>query len=322
MAISNTGTGTSAFAAGGRDSGTSSTNTQLYNRVTNTCVGAWSFGGNLINAKDRPGTFGTQNAAISAFGTSDVENYNGISWSAVNNMTVDANEPGRAGTADAGIVFARTPGCNRTQEWDGTNWSAGGALITTRHALGGAGTQNAAVGFGGRSPSTCNQTEEYNGTSWASGNNMITGIKYQASAGTQNAAISIMGDTPAYVVTSEKYDGTNWSAGATSLFKTSCSGGSGTQNAAMVYAGYSPDASGCLACVQEFDGIAFSKKTSMIETKRMFAQGAGSTTAQMASGGAQGPATSATTEEYNCGINQILGAGLQCFIANVTMETE
>ena len=90
----------------------------------------------------------------------------------------------------------------------------------------------------------------------------------------------------------------------------------------MVYAGYSPDASGCLACVQEFDGIAFSKKTSMTETKRMFAQGAGSTTAQMASGGAQGPATSATTEEYNCGINQILGAGLQCFIANVTMETE
>ena len=28
------------------------------------------------------------------------------------------------------------------------------------------------------------------------------------------------------------------------------------------------------------------------------------------------------TQLYNCGANQLLGAGFQCFIANVTMETE
>jgi hypothetical protein len=34
------------------------------------------------------------------------------------------------------------------------------------------------------------------------------------------------------------------------------------------------------------------------------------------------PGVASHTEEFNCGANQIIGAGLQNFIANVTMETE
>ena len=39
----------------------------------------------------------------------------------------------------------------------------------------------------------------------------------------------------------------------------------------------------------------------------------------MAVAGGMTPVSVAFTEEYNC---VLVGAGLQCFIANVTMETE
>ena len=48
---------------------------------------------------------------------------------------------------------------------------------------------------------------------------------------------------------------------------------------------------------------------------------AGTSNEGLISGGYTGIIT-AGTQEYNCGANQIAGAGLQCFIANITMETE
>ena len=81
-------------------------------------MGAWSAGGNIINARRNSANAGTQNAALVAGGF--------ISPSAINTTC--------------------------TEEYNGSIWSTGGALINGRHYGVGTGTQDAALAIGGLSP--------------------------------------------------------------------------------------------------------------------------------------------------------------------------
>ena len=148
-------------------------------------TGAWSSGPNLNTATRAMFGGGTQTAAIKFAGanpgtnySSNTEEYDGSSWSEVNNSPTAVDQANRgdvglqtatfqAGGVSSGAVQAVTA------NYDGTNWTSSGALSNSRGEGAMWGVQNSAVLTGGYDafspPYWTNDTEEYNGTAWASG---------------------------------------------------------------------------------------------------------------------------------------------------------
>lgn len=128
---------------------------------------------------------GTQTAAIKINGanpgtnySSNVEEYDGSSWSEVNNTptATDQANRGEVGLQTAALMAGGVaPGAiqSATYEYDGTNWTSGGSLSDSRGDGGMWGVLNSAIITGGYNdfspPYWTNATEEYNGTSWTAG---------------------------------------------------------------------------------------------------------------------------------------------------------
>jgi hypothetical protein len=188
-------------------------------------------------------------------------------------------------------------------------------MITAREdGQNGMGTQNAALTGGGSTPSAVSCTEEYNGSTWSSGGNLITARTYLGGAGTQNAGVVFGGSGK---TCTEEYNGSSWSASGALLIGRCMGGGTGdTQDAAVAISGYV--APTFYLNVERYNGIAWSTEIGILHP-RWTGGSAGSQTSALYFGGST-PSVSSHTEEFNC--NTLLGAGLQCFIANVTMETE
>ena len=109
---------------------------------------------------------GTQAAALAVGGNTDpanlanVEEYNGTSWTEVNDIPAVRINFSGAGTQPAGIVFGGSPGTGVvTLLYDGTNWATTSNLATSRTQHGSAGTAAAALCIGGKSITAA--TEEF-----------------------------------------------------------------------------------------------------------------------------------------------------------------
>ena len=138
-------------------------------------TGAWSSGGAVGTARTTASA-GTQTANVIFGGQmrnppyadqSLVEEYNGSSWSEVNNLPSAVGNLGGTGTQTAALSIGGYYNVTATNEYDGTNWSSGGSLNTGREIMtGGAGTQTAALAIGGyvREPGFSTATEEFSGT--------------------------------------------------------------------------------------------------------------------------------------------------------------
>jgi len=84
--------------------------------------------------------------------------------------------------------------------------------------------------------------------------------------------------------------------------------------------GYTPSP-GAYSCVEIWDGIASSQNTALLRDTAAAASANNGTIYSGLYFGSHSPYTG-TTQEYNCGPDQLLGAGLQNFVATVTFETE
>ena len=150
------------------------------------------------------------------FSTGDqalVEEFDGSSWTEVNNLPAVNRSQAAAGTLTAGFSFLEElPATDTTLEYDGTNWTSGGTLNTGRKYLAGCGIQTAALAAGGSdgTPLRSSATEEYDGSSWTSANSFSTGRSAVAGFGTQTQAVIAGGASPSIVNSIEEYDGTNW----------------------------------------------------------------------------------------------------------------
>ena len=178
-------------------------------------------------ARDRWGG-GTEPAAWAAGGTqpayiASTEEYNGSSWSSVEDMPAAAAGVGAFGVQTAGIwvVGQISPGPypNAALSYDGTDWTVGPALNTSRTgASGGAvGTSTAGLLGGGEAPpGVISNVEEWGGSSWTSVNSMITGVGQNSDGafGIQTNAIFTGGKTSPSpgngITTAQAYDGTTW----------------------------------------------------------------------------------------------------------------
>ena len=243
------GTQTAGLAAGGDTPGVTNISAE-YNGSS------WTAGNNIGTARrgmaqagGSPQTagliFGGSNGAVPTQ-YANVEEYDGTSWSEVNNMPANQNNFGGLGTQTAALQIGSNPG-TATFEYDGTNWTAGGALGQTRtNSIGvGAGTQTAGLAVaGGPNPAVAGKVEEYNGTSWTAVTALPVVRQQTACCGTQTNALQSGGSdyptSPSARNTSFSYDGTNWAAQAnlgTSRYSQATSGG-GT--ASLVVGGRTP----------------------------------------------------------------------------------
>lgn len=289
------------------------TDTQEFNRSTNTITAAaWAAGGVLNTARRSmfTGPMGTQTAGLAAGGyvgparTNATEEYNGSSWTSVNNTTDTLSSRGGAGTQTAGLLFGGNPSPSTvtdTEEYDGTNWTAGGALNNARgYGPIAAGTQTAALCAGGYNPPVAHVTvvEYYNGLAWTAQPNANPNNYAGASGGTQDAAWFIgLGAVSPGPANTEAYnwDGTSWTAsgnyGTTSV--ANCFGG-GTQTAGWMCGGDADP--GFKSFTNHYDGTVWSTAPSLGTARSGYGQSGIQSSGLIFGGGT--PSNTTATEEF------------------------
>jgi len=284
---------------------------------------AWSSGGLMGTGRYRMSgqNIGTKDAGMAIGGrgsfpstapavtVSSVEEYNGSSWSEVNNMPTSLDLTGSFGVQTAAVQFAGyggpgagpnpAPGGNRispaaTNEYDGTNWTSSGAYPTSMNGLSAAGTQTAGLGFAGSSPGgVSNVTAEYDGSSWTASNNLGTARDVLGGAGIQTAALAI-GGPPSPEARVEEYDGTNWTTGTALPTGSNQNGTGGTQTNALLFGGnVSPN-----TLVLGYDGTSWSTRPGISTARYGGSNGNSTTSGAYFAGGGGGPPTRQLTEEF------------------------
>jgi hypothetical protein len=220
--------------------------TEVYNGTS------WTEVNDLNNGRTGIGGFGNSITAATAFGgdefpaaspryLTDVENWNGTSWTTGTAIPTATQQMNGAGTQTAGLAIggsSSTSVLNTSYEYDGSTWTTGGTMGTSRSfARLGCGTQTAALVAGGTPPFTVN-TELYNGSSWTEENNLNSSGAQGGGGGTQTSAITA-GNQNAPIGISEAWDGTSWTEVADLSTGRYAVGGSGSNNTnAIVYGGY------------------------------------------------------------------------------------
>ena len=130
----------------------------------------------------------------------NVEEYDGSSWTEVTDIPAAAAQHTAAGILTSGIVAGGTtdftaPTIRTTNlEYDGTNWTTGGALNTKRRQGAAAGaSSDSAIVFGGSIPANTAFTEGYNGTSWSTRPSLGAAVQKHRGTGTAASALSFGG---------------------------------------------------------------------------------------------------------------------------------
>ena len=286
-------------------------------------LGSFSSGGTANTARsDLMGNVGTQTASLLAGGgpgTSNVEEYNGSTWTEVNNRATSFFRVVNSGTQTAALGYGgyspspspTAPGrySISTEEYDGTNWTAGGNFPNGIQTAGGTGVQTASFQASGifgpftTAPSSGweTTTNEYDGSSWSNGGAMPAGRDISSVTGIQTAAIMVggraSGGSP-NLNAALYYDGSSWTSQPNYPEAGHGIIGSGTQTAAMFAGGsFAP---GRTTNANTWDGSAFAT-TGSLSTARVYGIGGGTTTAAIVSAGSTPGGATGATEEYTGG---------------------
>jgi len=264
--LGGSGTQTAGLGFGGNTSGGNPNGSNITAEYNGS---SWTSGGNLATAKNtgsRSGV-GTQTATIAInfrndgtntpatpvppsnnnyMAMTNVEEYNGSSWTAGTATPDGEVEAGTCGTVSAALRFGGNPGSppagpatNGTLYWNDSSWTALNNMSSARYGLAPAfqGTYNAALAFGGQTPAPANvtSTEEFDGTNWTSGGSLNTAVMRGCGNGTQTAALSY-GGSPS-ITNTEGYDGTAWSTRPSLANGRQFGGGAGSSTAGLYIAG-------------------------------------------------------------------------------------
>ena len=195
---------------------------------------------------------GSQTAALMVGGqagtpaseTNVCEEYNGSSWTNVNNYPVSAREHDQGtGTQTSALCSAGYTGSyiTTTCTYDGTNWTALGGpsdMNAARFAGTTVGTQTAAIMFGGTSPSGPGLVESWNGSAWSEESaNFNTPRNAGGSAGTSTNAIFFGGEPVGNGKATESWNGTSFTTVASLATSKYSMGGTGSASAGLSIGG-------------------------------------------------------------------------------------
>ena len=249
-------------------------------------AGTWSSGGSVNTARQYGAGIGSSTAGLIFGGSSPpvvaiTEQYNGTSWTEVNDLNAAQNAQGSAGTLTSGMsaLGAQSPGAN-VEDWNGTVWTANPhSLNSARQFSGGDGASNdSAIMVGGEPAPNGALTEIYNGSSWTESGDLNTARNQLAAAGTVTALIAMGGNTGA---DAETFNGSAWTAVTDMNSGRGGLSGSGTSTLALAFAG-DPD----VANTESWNGSAWTEVNDL-STGREFGASSnitGNTTAFLASG--------------------------------------
>ena len=266
---------------------------------------AWSSGNNMNTHRYRTdGGFGTLTAGTVVAGystpipgvTAATEEYDGTTWTEVNNVPTATADPSSTGTQTAGLHAVGAPASDgTTREYDGTSWAVSGTrLFTTSGRAKLFGIQTAAVTISGASPGGYLTTvNEYDGTSWTAATAYPAGYGNGGSSGTQAAGFAFAG-IPGEVVESYTYDGTNWTeANDLNTGRGECGFSiAGTQAASQIVAGEPAN-----NVTETFDGTSWSTSPATLTTARSQGASIGTAASGVYAGGGSAP-TQLATEEW------------------------
>ena len=139
-------------------------------------VGSWSTGGNLNTARSElaaagNATPGTTTSLVfggepSPGATANTEQYDGTSWTEVNNQNTARYGGGASGTSTAALAFGgeAPPNTANTEDWNGVSWVEVADLNTARADLSGTGTTTNSLAIGGTPSPNKALTEEWAGS--------------------------------------------------------------------------------------------------------------------------------------------------------------
>ena len=273
---------------------------QVMKGFTSNPAGSWSTGGTLntagyINSNGAgTATEGLTFGRYSSGGdTGETEQYNGSSWTEVNDLNTGRNSAAAGGTYTAALMAggATGPATANTESWNGSSWTEVNNLNSAKRYLAGAiGVNTAGLAFGGLGPpSGVAETENWNGTSWTEVADLNNARRSNAGNGTNSNAGAWGGYDGSNVANTEIWNGSAWTEVAD---QSNAGGGAsfGIYNDAL-------KTSGSGNVVELWNGTAWSSGTNATNsfTNR---GGLGTTSAGLLIGG-EPPGTGVTnTEEW------------------------
>jgi len=216
----------------------------------------WATGGSLnVTSKNTIQGAGTQTAALSAGGSSGdpagdtkvatAEEYNGTSWTEVNDLNSAKFICTTTGTQTAAILFGGSPAVAETEHYNGSTWTEVGDLNTGRYEIAAAGGYTAGLAFTGRTPGTTYNSinESWNGSAWSEQADLSTARRGAYGSGSQTAALCSSGSinsAPTYLTPNvESWDGSSWTEIANVNTQRYAGGAAGVQTSTLIIGGYS-----------------------------------------------------------------------------------
>ena len=242
-------------------------------------TGSWATGGSLNSTGHAQSSgSGSYNAALCAGGQGPpsfspryialTEQYNGTSWTEVNDLNTARTNIGGAGTTTAAIATGGTgpasPNSALNESWNGSAWTEVNDLNVGNKQFGMAGTATAAFEVGGNNAITSyvSTHEQWDGTNWTESGDINTARAWGSSFGITTAAIYAGGRTPSSspsgVGNVESWNGSAWTeVNNLNQARYEAASGSGIQTAGMIFGGYQPPNN--LAKTEVFDGTSFTE---------------------------------------------------------------
>ena len=270
-------------------------------------------GGSSTSGTQTEGLFFAGNRASYPTVSGKTEQYNGTSWTEVNDLSQVRWFPVGFGPYSAALCVSGVSDINAViptssvESWDGTNWTEVAELNTTRHGGAGFGTNTAGLVIGGQSrpgspPGTPvtyrDNMESWNGSAWSETTEINTARDSMAGFG--RSTTGVIGDGLGSTLQDrvESWNGSAWSEVAEMNLSRSAYGGAGISNTSGVFFGGGTGSSGggtAPGATESWDGTSFTEVADMASGRSLYGGGQGIASAALAT---SGPSGSTATEEF------------------------
>jgi hypothetical protein len=281
-------------------------------------IGSWSSGGNMNTGRASmmvnsvSGGLSGQTDAIGVSGASppgtnltNVELYNGSSWTETTDVNTGRRLGGGAGGQPAAVIAGGYVAANTgaTEIWNGSTWTETTDLNTARRQFTGSfGTTDSSSDLlvCGSFPAT-GATEIWNGSAWTEVNDLNTGRWDGASMGTSTLAGLVAGGQsspapiPGQTAFAESWNGTSWTEVAEFNTNRMNFAGAGAQTDGIIFGGFLDP--GTSATTEYWNGTSWTELNDLA-TAVTHNSGGGSTGAGISFGGVDG---FNGTEEWTAG---------------------
>jgi len=282
-------------------------------------TGTWAAGGAINTARLYLAGAGTSQYASMIFGgavpgTQDItETYNGTAWTEVADLNTAREQfaglsaGSITATATVGGVSSASPVVIdiTTEEWNGSSWTDGNDLQYPAYKTQGAGTLTSGLAFGGGSHpwAILDESATYNGTTWSDAPDLQVAKVSAAGFGASSSdGLCIAGENPStgYSVTCEQFNGTAWAEVAdANTGRKNCGGRGANSTQGFIVGGEIGGPTYASQVKTEFwNGTAWTEVADIAAVSTGGSSGGGTETSAVYSGGNNGTAVVAFTDEW------------------------